>query len=83
MTLAIDPLALKSFNGSAAIKYFKVHKALLSKGMAFIEDLAGLDQLKEGKSSFHLLSNCFRVISVPSSFGFIIYPSPTNVQPSL
>jgi len=26
-----------------------VHKALLSHGIAFIEDLTGLDQLQEGK----------------------------------
>ncbi len=43
--IGIDTLGIEPFSHSD----FKVHKALLSKGMAFIEDLAGLDQLKEGK----------------------------------
>ena len=43
--IGIDTLGIEPFSHSD----FKVHKVLLSKGMAFIEDLAGLDQLKEGK----------------------------------
>ena len=43
--IGIDTLGIEPFSHSD----FKVHKALLSKGMAFIEDLAGLDQLKDGK----------------------------------
>ncbi len=43
--IGIDTLGIEPFSHSD----FKVHKALLSKGMAFIEDLAGLSQLKEGK----------------------------------
>ena len=40
-----DTLGIEPYSHSD----FKVHKALLSKGLAFIEDLAGLDQLTEGK----------------------------------
>ncbi len=43
--IGIDTLGIEPFSHSD----FKVHKALLSKGFAFIEDLAGLDQLEEGK----------------------------------
>jgi kynurenine formamidase len=43
--IGIDTLGIEPFSHSD----FKVHKALLSHGFAFIEDLAGLDQLKEGK----------------------------------
>ena len=43
--IGIDTLGIEPFSHSD----FKVHKVLLSKGMAFIEDLAGLDQLKDGK----------------------------------
>ncbi|MCL4333160.1 MAG: cyclase family protein [Candidatus Thermoplasmatota archaeon] len=43
--IGIDTLGIEPYSHSD----FKVHKALLSKGFAFIEDLAGLDQLAEGK----------------------------------
>jgi kynurenine formamidase len=43
--IGIDTLGIEPFSHSD----FKVHKALLAQGMAFIEDLAGLEQLKEGK----------------------------------
>lgn len=43
--IGIDTLGIEPFSHGD----FKVHKALLSEGFAFIEDLAGLDQLEEGK----------------------------------
>lgn len=43
--IGIDTLGIEPFSHSD----YKVHKALLSHGLAFIEDMAGLDQLKEGK----------------------------------
>ncbi len=43
--IGIDTLGIEPYGNSD----FRVHKALLPHGMAFIEDLAGLDQLKEGR----------------------------------
>lgn len=43
--IGIDTLGIEPFDHTD----FEVHKALLSHGLAFIEDLAGLDQLEEGK----------------------------------
>ncbi len=43
--IGIDTLGIEPFNHSD----FRVHKALLSLGMIFIEDLAGLGQLEEEK----------------------------------
>lgn len=43
--IGIDTLGIEPYDHSD----FRVHKALLPHGMAFIEDLAGLDQLAEGK----------------------------------
>ena len=43
--IGIDTLGIEPYDHGD----FRVHKALLPYGMAFIEDLAGLDQLIEGK----------------------------------
>ncbi len=43
--IGIDTLGIEPYSHSD----FKVHKALLSHDIVFIEDLASLDQLKEGK----------------------------------
>lgn len=43
--IGIDTIGVEPFNHTD----YKVHKALLSQGMVFIEDLTGLEQLKEGK----------------------------------
>lgn len=43
--IGIDTLGIEPFDHED----FRVHKALLPHGLAFIEDLAGLDQLEEGK----------------------------------
>lgn len=43
--IGIDTLGIEPYDHTD----FRVHKKLLPHGMAFIEDLAGLDQLEEGK----------------------------------
>ena len=43
--IGIDTLGIEPYGNSD----FRVHKALLVHDMAFIEDMANLDQLKEGK----------------------------------
>lgn len=43
--IGIDTLGIEPYDHTD----FRVHKALLPRGIAFIEDLAGLDQLTEGK----------------------------------
>lgn len=43
--IGIDTLGIEPFDHED----FQVHKKLLKHGMVFIEDLTGLDQLKEGK----------------------------------
>lgn len=45
LIIGIDTLGIEPFNHED----FAVHKALLGTGMTFIEDLANLDQLTEGK----------------------------------
>ncbi len=45
VVIGIDSLGIEPFDHSD----FRVHKALLPHGIAFIEDLTGLDQLTEGE----------------------------------
>lgn len=46
--IGLDTLGIEPYNHSD----FKVHKELLSLGIPFIEDMAGLDKLEEGKEYF-------------------------------
>ncbi|WP_297027080.1 cyclase family protein [Thermoplasma sp.] len=46
--IGIDTLGIEPYEGTD----FRVHKKLLSKGIPFIEDLYGLDDLEEGKPYF-------------------------------
>lgn len=46
--IGLDTLGIEPFNHTD----FRVHKELLSLGIPFIEDMAGLDKLEEGKDYF-------------------------------
>ncbi len=46
--IGLDTLGIEPFNHTD----FRVHKELLSLGIPFIEDMAGLDKLEEGKEYF-------------------------------
>lgn len=55
--IGIDSLGIEAYSHSD----FPVHKALLAEGIPFIEDMAGLEQLEEGKE--------YLIVALPLKIG--------------